>query len=337
MAATNIEVWQQGEILEIETVANDIKRFVIRQSKPKKADPGSHIDLMIEAHGAQVRRSYSVVSQSDDLRDITLGVFLVPNSRGGSIAMHELEVGDTLDITQPLQNFPLRVGAERYVLIAGGVGVTAVVAMAAVLKRLGANYTLLYASRSPDAMAFGEQLQELHGDNLQLFFDSDKNFIQIPELIASLDAGTELYICGPIRLMDAVRRTWLESDLEYTNLRFETFGASGWFDPEEFIVRIPAQNIEVVVGKEYSMLEALEAAGVDMLSDCRKGECGLCEVSVTSLNGRVDHRDVFYSDHQKSQNEKISCCVSRIVTSATGLAGDADRSHGPAIVEIVTT
>jgi ferredoxin-NADP reductase len=334
MAATNIEVWQQGEIIEISQAATDIKKIIIRQSQPAKADPGSHIDLMVKANGEMVRRSYSVVSQSEDLRDLTLGVFLVPNSRGGSIAVHELNVGDRLDMTQPLQNFPLRVGAERYVLIAGGIGVTAIMAMAAVLKRIGANYTLLYAARSQDAMAFREELQDIHGDHLQIFLDEDKNFIQIPELIASLNDATELYICGPIRLMDAVRRAWVESDLEYTNLRYETFGASGWFDPEEFIVRIPAKNVEVLVDKQHSMLEALEAAGVDMLADCRKGECGLCEVRVSKLNGRVDHRDVFYSERQKEENEKISCCVSRIVTSDSGLAAD---SSGLAVVEIITT
>jgi vanillate O-demethylase ferredoxin subunit len=334
MAATNIEVWQQGEIIEISTVANDIKKIVIRQSNAVKADPGSHIDLMISVKGEMVRRSYSVVSQSSDLRDLTLGVFLVPNSRGGSIAIHNLKVGDKLDITQPLQNFPLRVGAERYVLIAGGIGVTAIVAMAAVLKRIGANYTLMYAARSQDAMAFREELQALHGENLQIYLDEEKNFIQIQELIASLDDSTELYVCGPIRLMDAVRRAWMESDLENTNLRYETFGASGWFDPEEFIVRIPAKNVEVLVDKQHSMLEALEAAGVDMLADCRKGECGLCEVRVSKLNGRIDHRDVFYSERQKEESFKVSCCVSRIVTSETGLASDA---AGRAVVEIVTT
>jgi vanillate O-demethylase ferredoxin subunit len=337
MAATNIEVWQQGRIVSVTDVAIDIKQFVIYQTNPAKSDPGSHIDLMINTIHGLVRRSYSVVSQSLDLHEITIAVFKVPNSRGGSIAMHELQPGVTLDITQPLQNFPLRVGAERYVLVAGGIGVTALIAMAKVLKSLGADYSILYAARGPESMAFREQLEAEHGDKLQVFLDSDKNFIQIDELISSIQGGTELYICGPIRLMDAVRRAWSESELEYTNLRYETFGASGWFDPEEFIVRIPAQNIEVLVGKDRSMLEALELAGVDMLSDCRKGECGLCEVRVSMLNGRIDHRDVFYSERQKAADEKISCCVSRIVTSESGLAGQANLSAGPAIVEIVTT
>ena len=337
MAATNIEVWQQGEVIDIVDVADDIKRIVVRQSSTAKADPGSHLDLMVRVNGEMVRRSYSIVEQSSDMRDLTLGVFLVPNSRGGSVAMHNLHVSDQLDITQPLLNFPLRVGADRYVLVAGGIGVTALIEMAEVLKRIGADYTLMYAARSKDAMAFREELQAVHGDHLQLFFDDEKKFINIPELVASLSGDTELYMCGPIRLMDAIRREWAESNLEFTNLRYETFGVSGWYDPEDFIVRIPAKGVEVVVGKQHSMLEALESAGVEMLSDCRKGECGLCEVRVTSLTGRVDHRDVFYSEHEKNANYKISCCVSRIVTSATGLDADANRSAGPAVVEIVTT
>lgn len=337
MAATNVEVWQQGEIIEVTDVAVGIKRFVIRQSLPAKADPGSHIDLMVPTDSGLVRRSYSVVSQSEDLRDITLGVFLVPNSRGGSIAMHKLREGDCLDITQPLQNFPLRVGAERYVLVAGGIGITALIAMANVLKHVGADYRILYAARSEEAMAFREQLTDVHGDRIELFLDSENTFIHVDELIGTLSQGTELYICGPIRLMDAVRRAWSDSELEYTNLRFETFGASGWFDPEEFIVRIPDKGVEVLVGKTHSMLEALEDAGVEMMYDCRKGECGLCEVRITALTGRIDHRDVFYSERQKNADEKMSCCVSRAVTSETGLATDADVRMGPAVVAIITT
>jgi vanillate O-demethylase ferredoxin subunit len=337
MAATNVEVWQRGEIIEIVDIAHDIKRIVIRQSSTATADPGSHVDVMITVDDELVRRSYSIVEQSADRRDLTLGVFLVPNSRGGSIAMHKLSVGDQLDITQPLLNFPLRVGADKYVLVAGGIGITALVAMADVLKRIGADYTLMYAARSKEAMAFRVGLEKLHGERLQLFCDDENSFIDIPELVARLTGDTELYMCGPIRLMDAIRREWVDSNMEYTNLRYETFGVSGWFDPEEFIVRIPAKGVEVVVGQQHSMLEALESAGVDMLSDCRKGECGLCEVRVTSLTGRIDHRDVFYSEHEKNANYKISCCVSRIVTSETGLNEHADVMAGPAIVEIVTT
>jgi vanillate O-demethylase ferredoxin subunit len=140
----------------------------------------------------------------------------------------------------------------------------------------------------------------------------------VPDLVGSIDADTELYMCGPIRLMDAVRRAWVERELPLPNLRFETFGNSGWHDAQQFVVRIPAQGLEVTIGADQTMLEALEAAGADMMFDCRKGECGLCEVRVLSLEGDIDHRDVFYSERQKDARSKLCCCVSRVVGGAPG-------------------
>lgn len=313
MAATNNEVWQQGRIVAIEEVAEKIKKFVIRQSNPAKAQAGSHIDLMVSVNGEPTRRSYSVLTQSADLVELEIAVFQVRNSRGGSLAMHQLSVGDELDITQPIQNFPLRFGAKKYVLLAGGIGVTATVEMAKQLKQHGANYKFFYVARSRKAMAFANELQELHGDRLQIFIDDEDNRLNVSEVMREVDAHTEMYMCGPIRLMDEVRRTWAESDLDITNLRYETFGASGWFDPEEFTVKVPALGAEVVVGKNQTIVDALEQAGYEVMADCRKGECGLCEARITRISGEIDHRDVFYSAHQKAQNEKIACCVSRLV------------------------
>src|SRR6185312_12308674 len=84
---------------------------------------------------------------------------------------------------------------------------------------------------------------------------------------------------------------------------------------EEFLVRIPRLGVEATVGPGRSMLEALEDAGVDMMFDCRKGECGLCEVRVLELDGVIDHRDVFYSERQQHVAKKMCCCVSRTVAA----------------------
>jgi vanillate O-demethylase ferredoxin subunit len=180
-------------------------------------------------------------------------------------------------------------------------------------------------------MAYEQELRKVHGDNLIVFFSGENSSLNVPEFIKSVPEDTELYMCGPIRLMDQVRREWEKSTHPFTNLRFETFGASGWFEPEEFIVRIPEKGVEVIVDKSHSMLEALENAGVEMLSDCRKGECGLCEVRVITLEGNVDHRDVFYSEKQKEENTKIACCVSRIVSESPTEQGKIPY------VEIITT
>ncbi len=125
-------------------------------------------------------------------------------------------------------------------------------------------------------------------------------------------ARTELYMCGPIGLMDAVRHAWRDAGLPPTNLRFETFGNSGSWEPEPFTVRVPRLGRELTVPAGATVLEALEGAGVPVMSDCRKGECGLCVARVLDVEGRLDHRDVFLDDEQKAAADRVCLCVSRV-------------------------
>lgn len=322
MAATNREIWQLGTIVETCAVATDIRRIVIEVTNPIPAQPGSHIDVTVHANGRRDTRSYSIVGSHDGGRHLVISVLRAPNSRGGSVFMHTLTIGDSIELTQPLQNFPLRVGAPAYLLLAGGIGVTAVTDMARVLHHLGADYTFVYVGRSRPAMAYLSELEDLHGSRLVVHVDDEGTSLDAATLVKTVDADTEMYVCGPIRLMDAVRRCWADADLPASNLRYETFGNSGWFDAEEFIVRIPRLEVETLVGKHQSMLQALEGAGVDMMSDCRKGECGLCEVKLLGTDGVVDHRDVFYSARQREANRRMCCCVSRVTRTSSAPAGE---------------
>lgn len=334
MAATNVEVWQRAVVRETSDAAEGIRRIVLEPSQPVPAAPGTHVDLMVSINGERHRRSYSIVEAPDGGARLAISVFRTATSRGGSAYMHTLVPGDELEITQPLQNFPLRVGAPRYVLLAGGVGITAILNMARVLKNVKADYRLVYAGRSRSAMAYLAELQAEHGTALEIHVDAEGTALSVPDLLGGIDDGTELYMCGPIRLMDAVRRTWQGLGLDPSSLRYETFGNSGWYHPEEFIVRVPRLGLETRVGPGKSMLEALEDAGADMMFDCRKGECGLCEVRILDLDGAVDHRDVFYSERQQRAREKMSCCVSRAVKLAAGPGGSAGPGRDPAVVTI---
>ena len=334
MAATNIEVWQIGTVVEAEDITAKTRRLVLEQSRPMKAEPGSHIDVMVSINGEQHRRSYSIVDSSGDGRRVAISVFRAPQSRGGSHFMQALEQGDRVEITQPLQNFPLRIGAPRYVLLAGGIGITAMINMARVLRNIKADYTFVYAGRSRPAMAYLAQLEQLHGDALRVHVDDEGTALNVDELLATIEPDTELYMCGPIRLMDAVKRGWDARALNVTNLRYETFGNSGWFDPEEFVVRVPRLGVEATVPAGKSMLEALEDAGVDMMFDCRKGECGLCEVRLLGLRGSIDHRDVFYSERQQHSAAKMCCCVSRAVSLESGTRADSETSCAIVTIDV---
>jgi len=313
MTAQSQPAWATGRVVSSVPVAHDVRRITIARPPSRRAAPGSHVDVRVPLGGSSDVRSYSVVDSSDDGGLLTISVLRVPRSRGGSAFMHELVPGAELPVTQPLQNFPLRVGAPRYVLLAGGIGITALTEMARVLRGVGADYTLVYVGRSRERMAYAVELTELHGDRLSLHVDAEGTPLDVAELVRSVDARTELYMCGPIRLMDAVRRSWQEAGLPPANLRYETFGSSGWFEPEEFVARILARDVEATVGAGETLLEALTRAGVDLMYDCRKGECGLCLLDVSCVAGTLDHRDVFLSGDQQASGRSLATCVSRVV------------------------
>jgi vanillate O-demethylase ferredoxin subunit len=323
--------WATGRVVESRLVASGVRRITVERPASGRAAPGTHLDVEVPLEQGPTTRSYSVVESDADGGRLTISVQLSPATRGGSAYMHTLTVGDELTTTQPLQNFPLRVGASRYVLLAGGIGITAIVEMARVLASLAADYELVYVGRSREVMAYADDLVALHGERLTLHVDDEGTPLDVGALVSSvaadpLAADTELYMCGPIRLMDAVRRAWLAADLPPTNLRYETFGNSGWFDPEPFLVRLPQLGIETTVGTATTMLDALTAAGADLMYDCRKGECGLCVVDVAVVDGRIDHRDVFLSNAQQDMGSRLCMCVSRVAA--------APGAGQPAVVEL---
>ena len=265
-----------------------IRRIEIETAIPAKADPGvAHRRDAWSSAGQREKRSYSIVESSPTARYLAISVFRAPASRGGSVFMHTLRPGDTIEITQPLQNFPLRRRRGEYVLLAGGIGITAIVNMAAVLLSLKADYRLVYAGRSRAAMAYLDELVDAARG-------PDRG---ARRRRGQLAAGGRAHRGRPTAGHRAVHVRADPADgcgppclgerepAGGPNLRYETFGNSGWFDPEEFTVTIPRLGVEATVTPGRSMLEALEAAGVDMMFDCRKGECGLCEVRVLDLDG----------------------------------------------------
>lgn len=316
-------VFAPARVVSTSPATDRIQRITLQRPPSRKAAPGTHVDVRVRTPKGEDVRSYSVVESNADGSLLTVSVMRAQASRGGSVFMHGLVEGDELACTQPLQNFELRPGAHRYVLLAGGVGITAVIEMGRVLHRLGQDYRFVYVGRSRAQMAYLDELAALHGDRLEVHADDEGTALDVEALVAGLpeQGRTEVYMCGPIRLMDAVRRSWLAHGRPVADLRYETFGSSGWFEPEAFEVEIPELGLRTVVEPDSSLLESLAAAGADMMYDCRKGECGLCEVRIGALQGRVDHRDVFLSDDEKSTDATLCICVSRVAGPADGGTG----------------
>ena len=118
-------------------------------------------------------------------------------------------------------------------------------------------------------------------------------------------------------MLEAARRAWNDAGRAPADLRYETFGSSGLKPTAEFRVRLKGSDTELVVPQNSSMLDALNGAGFEVISDCQRGECGVCAVDVIAVEGEIDHRDVFFSDQQKHDNRKICPCVSRAIGVVT--------------------
>jgi vanillate O-demethylase ferredoxin subunit len=206
-------------------------------------------------------------------------------------------------------------------LIAGGIGITPLVGMAQMLQARGADVRMLYAARSAAELAMNEVLRASLGERLRTFADDAGQRIAFVDEIAALHPNALLLMCGPLPMLDAVRAAWAQTSRPPANLRFETFGNSGAAANEAFWVRLPRHGLELQVPADRTLLDVLNDAGVDTLFDCRRGECGLCAVDVLETHGRVDHRDVFFSAHEKQLNQRVCACVSRV--SGGGLVLDS--------------
>jgi len=210
--------------------------------------------------------------------------------------------------------------------VAGGIGITPMVGMAHALERHGRPFRLLYAARTRAQMPFVDELRELLGDRLELFVSAEGNRLDVGAAIDRLDPDGELYLCGPLRLRDAAQHAWRERQRRADRLQFETFASGGRFAPEEFVARLRDRDgQEVRVRRNRTLLDALKDAGVDMMWDCLRGECGLCAVRTLEVEGELDHRDVFLSEDEQREGETIVTCVSRAVGGAitidTGFRG----------------
>ncbi|MFH8658151.1 PDR/VanB family oxidoreductase [Streptomyces afghaniensis] len=289
-----------------------IVELVLRTSRAvRTVPPGSHIDITVPLPAGPETRSYSLVDQGQDDGLLRIAVRLQQDGRGGSRWMHDLRPGSEITFAGPIDAFPLSPGRLPSVLLAGGIGITPIVGLARALRTRGADYRLVYAGRSRDRMAFADDLEREHPGRVTVVEDRPGTFVDPDEVVASVPEGGVLYVCGPIGLLTAVRAAWERAARPPGELRFETFGTSGAVAAEAFRVEVPTRGLSFEVPVGTSLLDALEAAGVEMMYDCRRGECGLCRVTILDVAGKVDHRDVFLSERQRRQGQVMCACVSR--------------------------
>lgn len=303
----------QATVAEITDVAKGIRRLGlrIRGDMPMRA-AGAHVTFALETPQGGIERSYSVVDDGQATNLLTISVKLEPASKGGSRHMWSLKVGDAVRIVGYANSMPVSYGASDYVLVAGGIGVTAMTGIARALCTSGKTLRMIYCARSPEEAAYVDILRAQLGDRLTMIYDSEGGRLDVVQLVAGLSQTTLLYMCGPKGLSDAIKAAWNDQHQPLQNLRYETFGNSGTRQTLPFYVIVEETGRTVEVPEDTSLLDALLASGHAMLSDCRKGECGLCKVHITQVEGDIDHRDVFLSPRERADGTCVCACVSRL-------------------------
>jgi dimethylamine monooxygenase subunit B len=321
------EQWNWCTVESVRDLTPTVREFRLRPETRRVAPcpPGSHITVSLLIDGQPARRSYSLVENNDGAT-YRIAVRLARDSRGGSRGMWGLQAGARIEATNPTSLLDIDWGRKNYCLIAGGIGITPITSIAAALRRRNIDARLHYAVKSHSDAAFLDELTTLLGERLTVYASDQRARIDLEATFRALPDDAIAVICGPMRMLEAARSAWNDLGRAPADLRYETFGSSGLMPTAEFRVRLKDTNTELVVPPNSSMLDALNGAGFEVISDCQRGECGVCAVDVVSVEGEIDHRDVFFSDQQKHENRKICPCVSRaigIVTIDTLYRADA--------------
>ena len=302
---------QQVTVIDIEKLTPRIKRFRLATAEGKRLtpfSPGSHIAIEIPLEQKIRRNSYSLCSSPYQTEFYDIAVLLNENSRGGSEYLHQIKVGTRLNIGLPKNTFYLNNLARRYVLIAGGIGITPLLSMLVTLNRYKIPFKLHYAAKSVKECAFYELLQQQYSDRVKFYF-SDKGNRLKPKQILKEQLGTHVYMCAPGGLMADCRSAARALGYPSSAIHRELFGAVKTNKVKPFTAVLARSQTEIKVPSDKTLLEALEAAGIAPSYSCRAGGCGACEVKV--IEGEINHLDSYYSPIEKAQQDRILTCVSR--------------------------
>jgi ferredoxin-NADP reductase len=271
---------------------------------------GCHIDLHLP-NG--MIRSYSLVNDQCERNRYVVAVNKDAASRGGSRFVHEtVRPGDILTISQPRNNFALQESAAHSVLIAGGIGITPLLAMIRRLETLGRSWELFYAARTRPATAFLDELNALRPNgpaNIHLNFDQESpgRLLDLAAIVKDAPKDAHLYCCGPVSMLEAFEATTADRPGDHVHVEYfkarEKPAVAGGFE-----VKLARSHRTIAVQVGQSILNALLDAGVAASYACTEGVCGTCETRV--IDGVPDHRDLFLSKEEQAANKSMMICCS---------------------------
>jgi phthalate 4,5-dioxygenase reductase subunit len=295
-------------------IADGIHLFEFRDVAGKSLpefSAGAHIAIRTQ-NG--LLRKYSLCNDPAERDRYLVAIKREANGRGGSANLIDsTKAGDELMVAPPVNDFGLPQRAQDFLFIAGGIGITPIMAMIREIQRQGKRFRLFYCSRSPETTAFvGELSAPDLKDHVVIHYDEGDpgKSLDLKPILAERKNREHLYCCGPRPLMEAVRH--FTDHWSSAAVHFEAFSEAETHKPTDkpFKVRLARSGDVVEVPTDKTILEVLRAHGLEVPSSCETGTCGTCRTKLVA--GKADHRDLYLPDHERANN--IMICVSRALT-----------------------
>ncbi|MEN8131559.1 MAG: pyridoxamine 5'-phosphate oxidase family protein [Pseudomonadota bacterium] len=298
----------------IQREAEHIKSFRLRALDGgllPEFQPGSHLQVKVQLpDSSQAERHYSLLSDPNDRTQYEIGILAEPGGRGGSLYLHEqIHEGDVIESRGPKNEFSMAGSASHSVLIAGGIGITPILSMLQRLASKGQSFEMHYTARTYSELAFRNRIEQLAGDSVYFYASRDPHGqrLDLERLLSTPRPGVHVYVCGPRRMIIAVRELAVVHGWPSTRIHFESFGAQPLADDHPIRVHLAKSNMTLTVPAERTILDTLLDAGVNVPHDCKRGECTMCITQV--LDGEPDHRDLCLNSEERLS--AMCVCVSR--------------------------
>lgn len=296
--------WEAAGVLSLDLAAPD-------GGELPAFEPGAHIDMHLPDGSI---RQYSLCGDPAERRTWRVGVREVEGGRVSRVIHRDLRPGALMQVGLPRNNFPLAT-AREYVFVAGGIGITPLLPMMRTANLRATPWTLLFCTRRAADAPFLDEALAL-GGTVVLHASDDGTRLDVAARLREAPADTLLYCCGPAGLMMAVETAtagWPDG-----TVRFEWFAArerdtAGDDAAHGFQVVCARSGQTLTVPSDKSILQVLQAAGIDVPCSCEQGVCGTCEVQI--VEGEADHRDSILSAGERASNASLMTCVSRAKSS----------------------
>jgi ferredoxin-NADP reductase/predicted pyridoxine 5'-phosphate oxidase superfamily flavin-nucleotide-binding protein len=284
-------------------------------------EPGSHLPVEIELSTKNTAlRHYSITSSSHDNRFYEIAVQQEKHGSGGSNYMHEqLSLGQIINAKSPVNAFSLSSPGKHHILIAGGIGITPILSMLRHLSQKNESYELHYSVKTDNDLAFKAEIVKLAGNNAHFYVTKGKSTegnsthkslptrLDINSLFNERNKSSHVYVCGPIKMIEAVKDTADENNWQANRIHFESFGSSAQETDQAVEVKLKKSGKVIVIDPKQTLLDGLLAANINVPFECKRGECGMCVTEY--VEGTPDHRDIYLTKDEKAHS--LCLCVSR--------------------------